>query len=61
MKNLYMSENFEEAWNQLNESLSDVFDLAKYAFYDMRYPADVFKRSSKAFAEKKKQEASKAF
>ena len=61
MKNLYMSENFEEAWNRLNESLSNVFDLAKYAFYDMRYPADVFKRSSKAFAEKKKQEASKAF
>ena len=56
-----MSENFEEAWNQLNESLSNVFDLAKYAFYDMRYPADVLKRSSKEFAEKKKQEASKAF
>ena len=56
-----MSENFEEAWNQLNESLSDVFDLAKYAFYDMRYPADVLKRYSNTKTEQIKQEASKAF
>ena len=69
MKNLYMSENFNEAWERLNEGLAaDVGETGGYLFKTLenKYgrwsgPDDKEYRTSDALFSKMKQEASKKF